>query len=55
LLEQLTENGILVGPIGDRFTQMLLKIQKIGGKITTEKIIPCVFVPLIGEHGWKEE
>lgn len=55
LLEQLAETGILVAPIGDRFTQMLLRIQKIGGKIQTEKIIPCVFVPLIGEYGWKEE
>ncbi len=55
LLEQLSKNGILVAPVGDRFTQMLLKIKKTDSELKTEKIIPCVFVPLIGEHGWKEE
>ena len=55
LIEQMSEDGIIVAPIGDRFTQLLLKIIKSEGRISKEEFIPCVFVPLIGAYGWREE
>jgi protein-L-isoaspartate(D-aspartate) O-methyltransferase len=53
LTGQLSENGILVAPVGDRFSQQLVKMQKIKGTIMEEFHTPCVFVPLIGKHGWE--
>jgi len=50
---QLSENGILLAPVGDRFSQQLVKMQKMKGTITEEFHTLCVFVPLIGKHGWK--
>jgi protein-L-isoaspartate(D-aspartate) O-methyltransferase len=55
LTDQLAEGGIAVGPVGDRFSQQLIKIRKSPGKTTREFSTPCVFVPLIGEYGWKAE
>ncbi len=53
LVEQLTEGGRMVIPVGDRYGQILTKIVRTGGTTVTERSIPCVFVPLIGNHGWK--
>lgn len=53
LTGQLSENGILLAPVGDRFSQQLVKMQKIKGTIMEEFYTPCVFVPLIGKHGWE--
>ncbi len=49
---QLADGGILLAPVGDRFSQQLLKITKKDAKIKEEYHTPCVFVPLIGRHGW---
>jgi len=54
LIEQLREGGRMVIPVGDRYGQSLLKVVKTADGIVTQKSIPCVFVPLIGAHGWKE-
>ncbi len=54
LREQLADNGILVAPVGARFSQQLIRLRKAKGKITEEYHTPCVFVPLVGEYGWKE-
>ncbi len=54
LKEQLADNGILVAPVGARFSQQLIRLRKEKGKITEEYHTPCVFVPLVGEYGWKE-
>jgi len=32
-----------------------LKIERVGGRFETEDITGCVFVPLVGEGGWREE
>ncbi len=53
LIEQLSEGGIVVAPVGDRFSQQLVKGEKHKKKIAKEYFTPCVFVPLVGEHGWK--
>jgi protein-L-isoaspartate(D-aspartate) O-methyltransferase len=55
LMEQLSEEGILVAPVGNRFSQQLLKIRKHKGGSTEEYHTPCVFVPLIGQYGWQGE
>ena len=56
LLDQLANNGRLVIPVGSRFTQRLLLVEKgINGKISEKDICGCVFVPLIGRYGWEEE
>jgi protein-L-isoaspartate(D-aspartate) O-methyltransferase len=54
LVAQLAEGGIIVAPIGERTTQYLIKGVKTGGRLATEDILQCAFVPLIGEYGWKE-
>lgn len=55
LKEQVSENGIIVIPVGSRYSQQLLRIKKTESGFEEEYHTPCVFVPLIGEHGWKEK
>jgi protein-L-isoaspartate(D-aspartate) O-methyltransferase len=55
LVQQLTVGGRMVIPVGDRFSQTLLKIRRdVGGSHTTD-LGGCRFVKLIGAHGWKAE
>ncbi len=54
LVEQLKEGGIVVGPVGSRYSQVLVKGRKDKGSLVRESSVPCVFVPLVGEKGWKE-
>lgn len=52
LLQQLKEGGRMVIPVGDRFTQELLKIVKTERGIHKTGLGGCRFVKLVGEHGW---
>lgn len=54
LVDQLKEGGRMVIPVGDRYGQVLLTIVKNPSGTVTERSIPCTFVPLVGNHGWKE-
>lgn len=54
LIDQLSDGGRLVLPLGDRFHQTLTIVTKQGVEIFTEESIGCVFVPLVGKHGWSE-
>ena len=54
LIDQLADNGKMVIPYGGHFSQDLIRISKIGNKIKKENFGGCMFVPLIGEHGWKK-
>jgi len=54
-IEQLVDGGRLVVPLGDRWGQMLTVVTKRGAKTKQESICGCVFVPLVGEHGWQSE
>lgn len=54
LVDQLKTGGRLIVPVGERTGQRLLKVTKTAEGSLTETSIPCVFVPLIGTHGWKE-
>ncbi len=54
LLHQLAPNGILVIPVGSRREQNLLILSKdAGGRVSLRNDGRCVFVPLIGDEGWK--
>lgn len=55
LMEQLAVNGILIIPVGTRYSQQLLKIIKSFEGLHKEYHTPCVFVPLIGKYGWTGE
>ena len=54
LIEQLAEGGRLVIPAGGGYSQRLLVLEKVGGEILERDEGGCVFVPLIGEHGWSD-
>lgn len=54
LLEQLTEGGRLVIPVGAAKTQELLIITRHGNAYPQERSVPCRFVPLLGQEGWTE-
>lgn len=55
VLEQLSDEGIIVAPIGDYFSQQLTIIKKSKGTLSEQLHTPCMFVPLIGEYGWKKD
>jgi protein-L-isoaspartate(D-aspartate) O-methyltransferase len=55
LLDQLAEGGRLVLPEGGAGGQMLDRWRKLGGQYKQEHIAPVAFVPLRGQHGWKED
>lgn len=52
LLEQLTDPGRMVLPIGPQDTQMLVEAEKRHGAVSQREIASCVFVPLCGQYGW---
>ncbi|MFH1624535.1 MAG: protein-L-isoaspartate(D-aspartate) O-methyltransferase [Pseudomonadota bacterium] len=53
LKEQLTDGGRLVIPVGSRFVQTLYRMTRVGKSFRKEDFTGCVFVPLVGECGWK--
>jgi protein-L-isoaspartate(D-aspartate) O-methyltransferase len=55
LTSQLADGGRLVIPVGPRYTQTLYKVTRKGNRFLEEDITGCVFVPLLGDFGWKEE
>lgn len=55
LLKQLAEDGRLVIPIGSSLSQVLTVYTKNKKKIDVTEVCGCVFVPLVGKEGWKDE
>jgi protein-L-isoaspartate(D-aspartate) O-methyltransferase len=53
--DQLSEGGRLVIPEGGIGGQILDRWRKHGNEYKQEHIAPVAFVPLRGEHGWKED
>ena len=53
LVEQLREGGRIVAPVGSRRYQKLVLGVKKGGKLKALDLLPVVFVPLVGEQGFK--
>ncbi len=54
LLDQLTDGGRFVAPIGPRWTQTLVRVRREGEKFHEESLTAVAFVPLVGVHGWDE-
>jgi protein-L-isoaspartate(D-aspartate) O-methyltransferase len=52
LVKQLAIGGRLVVPIGDRYLQHMAIVTRTERGTTTDEGIGCVFVPLLGKHGW---
>ena len=52
LVQQLAEGGRLVIPIGRKEAQTLTLIERRVDRLDIQEIAACVFVPLVGEHGW---
>jgi protein-L-isoaspartate(D-aspartate) O-methyltransferase len=53
LLEQLADGGRLVIPVGSSGMQTLILVTREGEDFKREDKGGCVFVPLVGKHGWK--
>jgi protein-L-isoaspartate(D-aspartate) O-methyltransferase len=53
LVEQLSIGGRMVIPVGDQFSQTLVKIRRDEDGIHKMDLGGCRFVKLIGEHGWR--
>ena len=53
LIEQLTDGGRLVIPLGDQESQVLTLVEKSGDRIQTSTATGVRFVPLLGEFGFK--
>ena len=54
LTEQINESGKMVLPLGEPLSQVLTLLEKKKGKLESIQVCGCVFVPLIGKYGWKE-
>jgi protein-L-isoaspartate(D-aspartate) O-methyltransferase len=52
LRAQLADGGRLVLPIGDQSQQFLHRIRRVGETWKLESMIPVMFVPLYGRHGF---
>ncbi len=54
LLDQLVDGGRMVIPIGDRFSQELIKIVREKDRYKEKNLGGCRFVDLVGLHGWED-
>ena len=55
LVDQLKPMGRLLIPVGHRKGQVLHKLLKTAAGVQDLSLTNCIFVPLIGTHGWRLE
>jgi len=55
LVDQLAVGGRLVVPVGTPQAQTLRRVLKTEEGTEQEELVGCVFVKLVGEHGWSED
>lgn len=53
LIQQLTVGGRMIIPVGDKYTQELIKLYRTETGIRKTRLGGCRFVKLVGEHGWE--
>ena len=54
LVDQLAPGGILVIPVGSNSMQELVRVtKKEDGSTREERLGSCIFVRLVGKHGWE--
>lgn len=54
LVDRLAEGGRMILPVGAPDHQQLILMTRRGNSFEKTQLEPCQFVPLIGEHGWRE-
>jgi protein-L-isoaspartate(D-aspartate) O-methyltransferase len=54
LREQLADPGCMVVPVGDPMQQDLRRVTLTQGRWLEHRGEGCVFVPLVGRHGWSQ-
>ncbi|MBW2003289.1 MAG: protein-L-isoaspartate(D-aspartate) O-methyltransferase [Deltaproteobacteria bacterium] len=54
LIDQLADNGRMIIPVGDRYSQELIKVIRRGKDLEQKSLGGCRFVNLIGAHGWSD-
>lgn len=54
LVDQLAMDGRLVVPVGDRYSQELIVVERIKEGILKTNLGGCRFVDLVGEYAWHE-
>ena len=54
LVDQLADNGRMIVPVGDRYSQELIKVIRKGASVEQENLGGCRFVNLIGVYGWPD-
>ena len=54
LKTQLAEGGRLIIPVGDRESQKLLRVDRVGQEYRETDLGDCRFVPLVGKEGWEK-
>ncbi len=54
LIEQLSDGGRLLAPVGGQESQILKKIIRRGNNLERHSLSGCIFVKLVGDYGWKE-
>jgi len=54
LIDQLADNGRMIIPVGDRYSQELIRITRKGKDLEQKNLGGCRFVNLIGVHGWPD-
>jgi protein-L-isoaspartate(D-aspartate) O-methyltransferase len=54
LVNQLVVGGRMVIPVGDQYSQELVKLYRDEKGIQSTHLGGCRFVKLVGNHGWKE-
>lgn len=55
LVRQLADGGRLVIPLGSQQAQTLTLVEKRRDALHQQAITRCVFVPLLGEYGWRAD
>jgi len=55
LVDQLAPGGRMVVPIGDRHTQVLTVVERIGERIESQVVGDVRFVPLLGQFGFSSD
>lgn len=51
LAEQLGEGGKMIIPVGERYVQKLVLLEKKNGKLRHKDVLPVRFVPMVDEDG----
>jgi len=54
LADQLADDGRMIVPVGDRYSQELIKVTRKGKSLKQKNLGGCRFVNLIGAYGWPD-